>query len=553
MPGLLYSKKLARSLRRTIMKYWLIGVLLTITSGLPAQQAGSKQLVYADFEHLKDARPVSNRGGQIFLYGYEKNKNALSEYTHRGTSFPAPRLLPAENGMTQRATFEFEIKAPNEYAGVGLAVYGLSHADSHPTAEDVSSYDTLTFQASVEGTQRIMIHLISEGNGINLRDGSYPQYDLTVHPGFNLYRLKLKDFLQPDWAPIQVSLKSVLKKLTAIHFVVNTVKSKGKMIIDNIIFTSQKSSINKPDPGRSNSSVPPVPANGQIPGTSDNPFIGKTLWVDIDSQIFTWIKANPDSSDRALIQKIANTPQFTWLGDWSGDPEKAVREITTKAGNQLVGLVLYNIPHRDNGGYSAGGLASEKAYQDWIDGIVRGIKGKHAFVVEPDALGHWSDLRDQAVKETRLRLLKYAIEKLSEAGQAVYLEMAQWHSPEEMVKRYRMIGTDKNRGFAINVSGFELQNRTEEYAERLYILTGKPTIIDTSRNGSGPWSGGSESWCNPPDRALGKKPQAVVLPHIDAYVWVKRVGESDGTCRGGPPAGTFWPAYAIGLAQKASW
>ncbi len=28
-------------------------------------------------------------------------------------------------------------------------------------------------------------------------------------------------------------------------------------------------------------------------------------------------------------------------------------------------------------------------------------------------------------------------------------------------------------------------------------------------------------------------------------------GESDGTCNGGPAAGTFWDAYAIGLVRGA--
>ena len=48
------------------------------------------------------------------------------------------------------------------------------------------------------------------------------------------------------------------------------------------------------------------------------------------------------------------------------------------------------------------------------------------------------------------------------------------------------------------------------------------------------------------------------LPRIftaaDAYVWVKPPGESDGTCRPGePPAGQWWTAYALGLAQRAAY
>ena len=37
----------------------------------------------------------------------------------------------------------------------------------------------------------------------------------------------------------------------------------------------------------------------------------------------------------------------------------------------------------------------------------------------------------------------------------------------------------------------------------------------------------------------------------DGYLWVKRPGESDGTCNGGPPAGAWFESYALGLASRA--
>ena len=41
-------------------------------------------------------------------------------------------------------------------------------------------------------------------------------------------------------------------------------------------------------------------------------------------------------------------------------------------------------------------------------------------------------------------------------------------------------------------------------------------------------------------------------PNVDAFLWVKRVGESDGSCgRGEPGAGTFVNQYAIDLALNA--
>ena len=69
-------------------------------------------------------------------------------------------------------------------------------------------------------------------------------------------------------------------------------------------------------------------------------------------------------------------------------------------------------------------------------------------------------------------------------------------------------------------------------------------VIDTSRNGQGPWNPPAypdpQDWCNPPDRGLGNTPTLTTgSTLVDAYLWVKIPGESDGECkRGLGPAGT---------------
>jgi hypothetical protein len=73
-------------------------------------------------------------------------------------------------------------------------------------------------------------------------------------------------------------------------------------------------------------------------------------------------------------------------------------------------------------------------------------------------------------------------------------------------------------------------------------------VIDTSRNGLGPDPGGE--WCNPPGRALGQVPGTATDYRLDWNLWIKRPGESDVTCNGGPRAGAFWTSYAVGLAQR---
>ena len=100
-------------------------------------------------------------------------------------------------------------------------------------------------------------------------------------------------------------------------------------------------------------------------------------------------------------------------------------------------------------------------------------------------------------------------------------------------------------------------------------------VIDTSRNGQGPWDPSSynfpdaQDWCNPPDRGLGLTPTADTgNALIDAYLWVKIPGESDGECTRGlgpagetidpawdlidPPAGVWFPEMALDLAQNAN-
>ncbi len=38
---------------------------------------------------------------------------------------------------------------------------------------------------------------------------------------------------------------------------------------------------------------------------------------------------------------------------------------------------------------------------------------------------------------------------------------------------------------------------------------------------------------------------------IDAYLWIKDPGASDGPCHGGPAAGRYWPQYAVDLEQAS--
>ena len=72
-------------------------------------------------------------------------------------------------------------------------------------------------------------------------------------------------------------------------------------------------------------------------------------------------------------------------------------------------------------------------------------------------------------------------------------------------------------------------------------------MIDTSRAGGNVAAG---QWCNPAGAKIGPYPTADTNhAGLDAYLWIKGVGESDGTCNGGPAAGQFWLSYALSLAS----
>ncbi|GAA1854958.1 glycoside hydrolase family 6 protein [Myceligenerans crystallogenes] len=89
-------------------------------------------------------------------------------------------------------------------------------------------------------------------------------------------------------------------------------------------------------------------------------------------------------------------------------------------------------------------------------------------------------------------------------------------------------------------------------------------VLDTSRNGRGPWEApagkysDAETWCNPPGRGLGDLPTHETGEElVDAHLWIKVPGESDGKCYRGtggpldPERGTEDPAAGRWFTEQA--
>lgn len=299
--------------------------------------------------------------------------------------------------------------------------------------------------------------------------------------------------------------------------------------------------------------TPPTPT----PPAANGPR-GKALYVD------------PRLANDGRPAAISGQPYAVWIGGWSGDPAVAAKKHADAATAQgkIPTFVLYNIPLRDCGLYSAGGLSNFTEYQNWINGFVNGLGQREAIVIlEPDALAGIDCLNAQQ-KTDRLNGLKNAVNTITGGTKAhLYIDAgnATWIGATEMANRLKSVGVDKARGFAVNTSNFYVISQNVTYGTQISNAIGgaKPFVIDTSRNGQGPWTGTAaqndpESWCNPPGRGLGVRPTTTTNQTlVDAYLWVKTPGESDGECtasgRISPPAGQWYQAYAEALINNANY
>ena len=188
------------------------------------------------------------------------------------------------------------------------------------------------------------------------------------------------------------------------------------------------------------------------------------------------------------------------------------------------------------------------------------------------------------------RLTKYG-EWLS---QCIYLDQNSWFQRGWCGSQY----------YPADPNDFSTWGKTDATYDKAFAETGLARdtskmphfIIDTSRNGQGPWDptqdgfyqdangawwykptggaavqlqGDPQTWCNPPRAGIGPRPTADTgNPLVDAYVWIKVPGESDGQCSRGlgtgdnvvdpiwgqvdPDAGLWFPAQALDLAKRAN-
>ena len=319
----------------------------------------------------------------------------------------------------------------------------------------------------------------------------------------------------------------------------------------------QKDTTTTTPPADTTTSTPPADTSTTTPPpapTSGNPIAGAMFWIDPYSNAKktadSWRLSRP--ADALQMDKIATHSQAQWFGSWSGDiftaVDKAVTTVTSTGA--LPVFVTYSIPRLDCG---TGGLTPD-GYRSWITAFANGLRGRKAVVVlEPDALPAIGCL-SATEQQTRLDLLKFAVQQLKAQGGIVYLDAGHpgWQTPSLMASRLTSAGIAAADGFSLNVSNFMFTADNVTYGTNISALVaGKHFVIDTSRNGLGPTA--DAQWCNPSGRALGTAATTNTgNTLVDALLWIKRPGESDGTCNGGPTGGSWWADYALGLAQRSA-
>lgn len=163
------------------------------------------------------------------------------------------------------------------------------------------------------------------------------------------------------------------------------------------------------------------------------------------------------------------------------------------------------------------------------------------------------------------RLLRYG----TWISDCLHLSVNSWWEPQWCASQYHPADPDDVSTWTLTDAAYEQAfadtGVVRDPAEQAHF------VVDTSRNGRGPWTAPAgaypdpEVWCNPPDRGLGARPTLETgTALVDAFLWIKVPGESDGRCFRGtggpldpargiedPPAGAWFPEQAAELLDLA--
>ncbi|KAH9945839.1 cellobiohydrolaseII [Epithele typhae] len=352
-----------------------------------------------------------------------------------------------------------------------------------------------------------------------------------------------------------------------------------------------------------------------------NPFVGYDVFLNpyYAAEVKAAAAAMTDSSLAAKAASVANIPSFFWLDTVSKVPtlgtflSNATALQTSSGKKQIVPIVVYDLPDRDcaakasNGEFSIanGGQAN---YYNYIDQIVAQIKQypnvRVVAVIEPDSLANLVTNLNVAkcanAQTTYKTCVTYALQQLASVGVYMYMDAghAGWlgwpaniqPAASLFASMYKSANSSPFvRGLATNVANYNalsaaspdpITQGNSNYDELHYIQALGPMlasagfpaqfVVDQGRSGQQNLRNQWGDWCNIKGAGFGTRPTTSTPSSlIDAIVWVKPGGESDGTSNSSSPrfdstcslsdatqpapeAGTWFQTYFETLVSKAN-
>jgi len=320
-----------------------------------------------------------------------------------------------------------------------------------------------------------------------------------------------------------------------------------------------------------------------------NPFLGVEFFLN-PYYIYEVDEAIKQMSDSSLIAKAEKMKTFSnavWLDTIKSMNEWLERNLRAAFYQQnLIGtpvltvFVVYDLPGRDCHALASNGelLANDSDFErykteyiDVIEGHLMRYKNQPVvLIIEPDSLANMvTNLETTAAcRDSEKYYLEghaYLIKKLGILKHvAMYLDIGHafwlgWDDNREgAAKVYSKVidsGSPGNvRGFASNVANYtpwedpELSRGPDtewnpcpdekRYLEAMYKtfkdagIKSVYFIDDTSRNGHKTDRKHPGEWCNQTGVGVGARPQANPISgmdYLDAFYWIKPLGESDGT------------------------
>ncbi|KAG9095047.1 hypothetical protein FRC06_010184 [Ceratobasidium sp. 370] len=314
--------------------------------------------------------------------------------------------------------------------------------------------------------------------------------------------------------------------------------------------------------------------------TDVNPFAGKTFYespyyrAEVETEIAK-LNAAGETELAAKAAQVAKVSTFIWIADTKAVESisgylKAASALQNQTGKkQIVQLVVYNLPDRDCSAKASDGElhlndAGEARYEAYIKAVASQLERypdvSVAIALEPDSIGNLvtnlSVPKCGNAAPAHKRLLALAIALLQRPNVSIYLDGAHagWLGwPDNLGPTATILGDilanakKQNpqatvRGLATNVSNYNGLGNQEQVGrdELVYINNLKPLldnvgypahfIVDQGRSGNQVAARDGGDWCNFKFAGFGPRPSATTpSPLVDAIVWVKPGGESDGT------------------------